>query len=1834
MSSDDGDPLDWTVDQVVNCLCYSSSTPWCQSLSSAPRPDPATFEAALRENLINGETLLNDVDKDALRQDLGLRALGHRSFVLAAIRYLRQASLKYRRANALPNSLLDDRSQAASPSYFPSTASFSATGSPGTLAYSPRSLADLAPPQQLAQSAFSNSLGFYTRPTDVAASAGCHIARKPPIPSTNIATIKTPTRLQREVSGSDGPGEASQQQERAISQQADTRDGIFKTSSLRPQEQYVVGSDGKKRRRLDLRSKPETAASGMAIGTSNSLYRKKPASWYMGPNRITADELFYPILPNEDNGDGSFTILSPGFPRGHQLFVKHCLHHYYRQRPVRLSGEKGYKRWAVVPYEKPRTQGDPYHFTLYSFRNGRVTMTQEEVARWPELNTKNETGLDDSAPAFKSRDPFEYLLQKYPAKEDDEDAHPLYGESGSEGEYDDDTWREMQEDERTPSTAKEKFLSAQEIDLVMEQCVKEYEDKWRNDHLPREEAKARRIWILARKYRNRNQQTKALFLDIGLLEHRLTKIQKNIRLNEYTKVEDLKSQCQSMEQTVFSIQAQKWRISVLGQEACPPRVSIIPPKPKRVARHQSDLDEESLGSESDEIYDDDLDEFIDNDLASVDQYKADESMPIGGFSKPNRTPFSSHAQFDSSSSDSEFDAISPSGEKIKVFSERRRGVAMKMQTENKATLPSRPPPPRDQEIQWIDLTQDSPPPGVDNFDITTPPLNPLRSSPNEMTGILLKNEHHSRSPTPLHLEEADNPGTSPRSSRKDKYGSDITLPGVLDFKGLQRVDYSVLEDLHDRERLLSKLLASLPDEERNQVVDYVLSCRTSSLRKRVVEALRLWLRHGRMIRDLDEVENGVIMRTTSLYVSWTRCVAATQEGIPRRHIRNAIKQASKFPEFARELTTRLEVLAKYYGQTGGTEPRQRSTSAIAGSEQAVRGPDVDIQQASFLTPHKKRKREVKERQEVKQNHASAQLRAAIQEEQRKRLEQKMESVGVGNDDPSRQAVTFETPIIYLDPHIGRRVKPHQLRGVQFMWRELIQDEKRQGCLLAHTMGLGKTMQVISFLVTISAAASSNNPGIRAQVPACFHRSQTLILCPSSLIDNWYEEFLMWTPRTNYLGPLRKITSASAFGERIRELSAWDEEGGVLIMSYDIFRTWVHNKETQTRGRPLEFEDHVRIREQLLDGPNIIVADEAHKMKNRTAGISAAASEFRSKSRIALTGSPLANNLVDYYAMVDWIAPGYLGNFVEFKANYVEPIEEGLYADSTYSERRKSLKKLQVLKENLGPKIDRADISVLEGSLPPKVEFVITVPLTDLQKEAYDMYVNSIQAGRSEVGTARLWSWLAILSLCCNHPACFNDKLLTQSDRPRKQGRKSDDFDSEELPGDESPIQAGLSETMIASQRELFAKVDNLRAPGLSYRAEILDQIIRESVRAGDKVLVFSHSLPTLDYIEHMLRQSERRYLRLDGHTPIFSRQAATKNFNQSGSDQQVYLISTRAGGLGLNIPGANRVVIFDFSFSPTWEEQAVGRAYRLGQQKPVYVYRFIAGGTFEEVMYNKAVFKTQLSFRVVDKRNPIRWASKSAKEYLFASKPVKTEDVSGYIGKDPEVLDRIIQRDNHKMIRKIELTETFQREDNDKLTEEEKRDVREELDDEILKRNNPEAYYQKLRERQAAEAALRPPASTWGGPSSYTAPAFGQTQSFVAHAPLTQNDTAHCPPPLEPDMSLLRSQPAPVPGTSTAKLLNPLAHTNLPQGHSPATLELGASGAAPMSHDDTVRRSTQAHHVATATQNEPESNGIFQNHVPSTATVESDRTANNAESSKASSTASSGYASRINCKQQ
>ncbi|KAI0834801.1 P-loop containing nucleoside triphosphate hydrolase protein [Hypoxylon sp. FL0890] len=579
-------------------------------------------------------------------------------------------------------------------------------------------------------------------------------------------------------------------------------------------------------------------------------------------------------------------------------------------------------------------------------------------------------------------------------------------------------------------------------------------------------------------------------------------------------------------------------------------------------------------------------------------------------------------------------------------------------------------------------------------------------------------------------------------------------------------------------------------------------------------------------------------------------------------------------------------------------------------------------------------------------------------------------------------------LIYVHPEIAPRIKEHQVAGVRFMWDQIVSSVTMQGCLLAHTMGLGKTMQIITLLLAISEAAGSSDPRISSQIPAHLKESKTLILCPPSVIDNWMDELLFWAPEGHRLGDFFKIDQSSSRHKREEDILTWDDRGGVIIFGYTLFRDFMN-------------EDFMEI---LTEGPNLVVADEAHMLKNPKSQVHNATANFKTHSRIALTGSPLANKVEEYHAMINWVAPNYLSDLRDFRAHYANPIKDGLSADSTTYQRRHALKMLKVLKEEVTPKVQRVTTAVLKHDLPTKKEFVLTVPMTEVQRAAYETF---IRYHLDHSGTSALAS-LDTLSILCAHPAIFNKKLESQ-----KSGSTNDRKKMETLPSQ-----------LVSEEITLLRKVKDLKDHSLSWKVLIFLLILDECKRIGDTVLLFSQSIPTLDYLEDLLRRKKFQIRRLDGSTPTEHRQGLVKEFNKGKVD--IFLISTRAGGVGLNMTGANRVIIFDAKFNPQHEQQAVGRAYRIGQKKAVYVYRFVCGGTSEAKILNMAIWKMQLASRVVDKKNPIPKAEKFGAVLEMPTDP-EQKDIGVYKGED-DVLDLVIDKYGSG-IRAITMMDTFEEEE-------------------------------------------------------------------------------------------------------------------------------------------------------------------------------------------------------------
>lgn len=714
------------------------------------------------------------------------------------------------------------------------------------------------------------------------------------------------------------------------------------------------------------------------------------------------------------------------------------------------------------------------------------------------------------------------------------------------------------------------------------------------------------------------------------------------------------------------------------------------------------------------------------------------------------------------------------------------------------------------------------------------------------------------------------------------------------------------------------------------------------------------------------------------------------------------------------------------------------------------------------------------------------------EKRRKQLRDRLAQTGSIPSDKTRLIVnetkkSDEQALIYINQSIGRKIKDHQIEGVRFMWNLLTVDSKAQsGGLLAHSMGLGKTMQVITLLVVIAESARSLDPSIRSQIPKHLVESKTLIICPAGLVENWIDELLAWAPK-DLLGELFKVVAKMPEKSRPGVIRKWASNGGVLVIGITLY-----GKIDKDGG------ELARI---LAESPSIVICDEAHMLKNPKSGRHKATGKFTTRSRIALTGSPLTKGVGDYYHMIDWVAPGYLADYAEFAQRFETPITAGLYMDSDKYAQRKARKQLHVLKALVEPKVHRIDVDVLRHELPKKMEFILTVRLTPMQMRTYETYLNADNTLGRDRGWADLWSFVANMSRLVAHPRIFKiDLEKKKKDREKEAARTK----RAKALGEESPP---ITVDRVLPGRHLgdvLATLANreIEEHAQSNKMELLIGILDECKRLGEKVLVFSQALDTLDYLVNMFSAQGRVYQRLDGSTNMAERQNAIKKFNSDDSIE-VYLISTKAGGVGFNIYGASRVVIFDVKWTPAEEQQAIGRSYRIGQTKPVYVYWLTVGGTFEDSVHNIAIFKAQLASRVVDKKNPLPRSRMIQAAFTEPTIPEK-QDLSKTHRMDP-VLDSLVRRfgnpnDDDCILRNVTFTETFEEEEVFELTAEDKLEAEQAIEAERLRITDPDEYKRREQEKWAG---MRPEPGTAqsGGPQPNSPTSESPKKS---HAAVTQ----------------------------------------------------------------------------------------------------------------------------------
>ncbi|MFC8272032.1 DEAD/DEAH box helicase [Streptomyces sp. NPDC057271] len=428
--------------------------------------------------------------------------------------------------------------------------------------------------------------------------------------------------------------------------------------------------------------------------------------------------------------------------------------------------------------------------------------------------------------------------------------------------------------------------------------------------------------------------------------------------------------------------------------------------------------------------------------------------------------------------------------------------------------------------------------------------------------------------------------------------------------------------------------------------------------------------------------------------------------------------------------------------------------------------------------------------------------------------------------------------------LSATLRDYQLRGLN--WLHRMTSLGLGGCL-ADDMGLGKTITLIALHLHRQSEPSAAGP--------------TLVVCPTSLMGNWQreiEKFAPGTPVRRFHGPARSLESLA--------------DGEFVLTTYGTMRLDTDRLAARTWG--------------------MVVADEAQHVKNPYSATARQLRTIGAKARVALSGTPVENNLSELWAILDWTTPGLLGRLGTFRSRYAAAVEGG--EDPAAAERLAALIRPFLLRR-------RKSDPGIAPELPPKTETDRAVSLTKEQAGLYEAVVRETLAAIAEAdGMERrglVVKLLTGLKQICNHPAQY-----LKEDRPRVDGR--------------------------------------------SGKLELLDELLDTILAEDASVLVFTQYVQMARLLERHLAGRGVRTQFLHGGTPVAEREAMVARF-QAG-EVPVFLLSLKAAGTGLNLTRAGHVVHYDRWWNPAVEAQATDRAYRIGQQQPVQVHRLIAEGTIED----------------------------------------------------------------------------------------------------------------------------------------------------------------------------------------------------------------------------------------------------------------------------------------------
>ncbi|KAI9835020.1 MAG: hypothetical protein M1838_005405, partial [Thelocarpon superellum] len=504
-----------------------------------------------------------------------------------------------------------------------------------------------------------------------------------------------------------------------------------------------------------------------------------------------------------------------------------------------------------------------------------------------------------------------------------------------------------------------------------------------------------------------------------------------------------------------------------------------------------------------------------------------------------------------------------------------------------------------------------------------------------------------------------------------------------------------------------------------------------------------------------------------------------------------------------------------------------------------------------------------------------------------------------------------------------QLRDFQVTGVNFLAYNWC---RGNNVVLADEMGLGKTVQTVAFLNWLRHDRHQEGP--------------FLVVVPLSTMPAWAETFDLWTPDINY----------------------------VVYNGNEASRNIIKEYELLADGNPKRTKFNVLLTTYeyvLADSPYLMqlkwqfmAVDEAHRLKNRVSQLYQKLLEFKTPSRLLITGTPMQNTLGELSSLMEFIMPG-----------AVEVDDDMDLSSEAAGE------KLDKLTQEIQPFMLRRTKQKVENDLPPKSEKIIRVELADIQLEYYKNILTRNYAALNQGSKGQKQSLLNImmeLKKASNHAFMFANaeaRVLNGSDR-------------------REDILKGL----ISSSGKMM----------------LLNQLLNKLKKDGHRVLIFSQMVKMLDILGDYLHLRGYQFQRLDGTIAAGQRRMAIDHFNAPDSHDFCFLLSTRAGGLGINLMTADTVILFDSDWNPQADLQAMARAHRIGQKNPVTIYRLVSKDTVEEEVLERARNKLMLEFITIQRGVTDKTAKEITDRVIHAgrgiSEPTSSEDI-----------DRILKRRGQKM---------------------------------------------------------------------------------------------------------------------------------------------------------------------------------------------------------------------------